>query len=365
MKRLIIVFFITVCVSFNIYSQDQEGNDEAKINETVTDTAEATNFSIPSSPAFVLLDVNPSKVNRPGSLRDFKFDWILKGDGLAPDIAIEFQPISLIFFNKVNYADYQKQWIKRVLSTLNISVGTAKKDDIQSIAYSLKITLINNGDPLSRKNTSYINEIKTLISDTEKKLLLRRAAISNALKYNTNLAADEKVKYEEEKKYLESKIAIIEELDEKELKKIKAKHEKDQWNATVVDVGFGQIFNYTGDTLDTLKFEGRGIGLWVNGCTGIGKRAIISGLFKYIRIDKEDQYFGGINLRYGSSKFNFFIEGIYERVQSVDKNTIAYGGSYKISSDLLLEFGLRTEYNKDFKFKNLKPIVKFCWITKK
>ncbi|MCP4147149.1 MAG: hypothetical protein GY757_05310, partial [bacterium] len=171
---------------------------------------------------------------------------------------------------------------------------------------------------------------------------------------------------EKKKKELESKIEAISKRELKRAQKYKEKYEKDNWNATVLDLGYGRIHNYTGDSLSKLVLKNRGFGFWLNGCYGFNtKRFLVSGLIKYIKMDEEEQYFGGLNLRYGSAKANFFVEGVFESLEIEDKVTIAYGGEYKINPTMMLEFGIRTEYDKDFKFANLKPVVKLNWLMKK
>jgi hypothetical protein len=370
MRRVFCVIFFVIFLIVPIYCQDTDDDAEKKeaekkyaINsDKITDEiAKATVFAVPSSPAFTLLDVNPSKVNRPGFLRDFRLDWVIKENNLAPDIAIELQPIWLIFFGKVNHSKYKSmKWLPKTLSTLSFSIGTVTKDDIHSLAYSIKVSLYRGADPIDDED--YINEIKPVMNEAEEKLISKRAALKKELEYNDKLTDEKKVEYEERIKELEKKVAFIAELENKKVQLLKEKYDNEHWNAAVLDVGYGRIYNYTGDSLDKLKFESKGSGLWINGGLGIKKRWFLSGLFKYIKLEDDNQYFGGVNLRYGSAKANFFIEGVYEDTGVEDKITIAYGGNYKINSNVMLEFGIRTEYDKDFKFSDLKPVVKLNWI---
>jgi len=139
----------------------------------------ATEFSIPVSPAFDLLGVNPCLVPKPSLIRNFKVDWSFKTYGLAPNLALQTQPVNELFFNtpkKLN--DYRKAapW-KRFLSTLDLSMGTVDGPNdvetnsrfvkttegldsliitqnnwrLRSFAYAFKLNLYSQFDPLKER----------------------------------------------------------------------------------------------------------------------------------------------------------------------------------------------------------------------
>ena len=89
----------------------------------------------------------------------------------------------------------------------------------------------------------------------------------------------------------------------------------------------------------------------------------MSGLYKFLGGDSTT-HFAGVNLRYGKSRSNFFAEYVYEKTGDLRKNTIAYGGDFRINNTLMIQFGLRTEYDKSFSLKALKPLVNLNWILK-
>src|SRR5579872_6162520 len=62
-------------------------------------------LSIPSTPAFTLLDENPSKINKVGFMRDFKIDWVLKDGKVPSNMAIELAPLWLLYFSKQEAKD--------------------------------------------------------------------------------------------------------------------------------------------------------------------------------------------------------------------------------------------------------------------
>lgn len=326
-----------------------------------TTVISATNLSISSSPVFTLLGVNPSQVTKPGFSRDFKLDLIVRDNKLVSDIAIEAQPIWIFFHENTSASDYRNKigYLGRTLSTLNISLGTAKRDSIRSLAYSLKITLYRQKDPMA--DTSYTNKISPVFTNKEKKLLIQKTNIE--VKISLPQFSDEQKQdsLKIELNELEQKLQMLDEEQKKSLKEIHDNYLKENWNSSMVDLGFGRIHNYVSPSLDSLKFEDRGFGFWLNGSVGVGKNILISGLIKIINLKENNEEFYGANLRFGNSTTNFFVEYIREIVDSEKKNTISYGGEYRIDSKKSIEFGLRTEYNNDFDLKSLIPQVKVNW----
>jgi hypothetical protein len=369
-KRKLIVILLSIVglmgVSFS-YADDQK-------KEIPT----ATVFSIPSSPAFSLLDINPTRVNRPGFLRDFKLDWVLENGQLSPNIAIDIQPIWLVFFKNVNRDQYiKKHWYEKTLSTITFSLGTHQKSDIRALAYAFKINLVRYDLLEDRK---FAEELKPLFEDppgvkaiNENLSILRLNMRSKQKELGQAKTDDEKKniqkaieKIDLDKIRLEKDIADYDNKNKKEIDDLIKKYENDHWNDPALDLGYGRLSHYTGADLGTLKFDYMGMGMWINGGIGIGKKILIAGLLRYIdNLNQgvhEKRVLGGANVRYGNPKYDFFIEGVFERIQGKNKYTVAYGGNYKISSNIILQFGIRTEYNKDFKFSNLIPLINMSWI---
>lgn len=89
------------------------------------------------------------------------------------------------------------------------------------------------------------------------------------------------------------------------------------------------------------------IGLWL----GISKQI---GLFHIVVST-------GINFRYGSPRYNFFIEAVYDQIfRNNTQNTVitvAYGGDLRLGNSVLLGYGIRNIINQDFSLKNLIPVA--------
>lgn len=122
-KLIIIFVFWATAGSAQNFPGNNSGSAENK-------AAKATEFSIPSSPAFNMLNENtPSRIERYASLHDFKVDWSLtngqQGYTLSPGLAIEAQPVWLLFFDQAGAARYRNASpLLRLLSTLSLSAGT-------------------------------------------------------------------------------------------------------------------------------------------------------------------------------------------------------------------------------------------------
>ena len=122
-------------------------------NKDGTQIAKATEFTIPSSPAFDLLNVNPAQVTRPSNIRDFKVDWSFRSWRLKPNIALQAQPVWELFYNRADLKKYRNaSAFSRLLSTLDISAGTVEDDDqSRRASLSAKLNLYHQKDPLLDK----------------------------------------------------------------------------------------------------------------------------------------------------------------------------------------------------------------------
>ncbi len=330
--------------------------DAQQEEKTASEIAKATDFAIPSSPAFVLLDVTPSKVTIPSFSRDFKLDLLLKENKLLSDIAIEANPVWIAFFKDINYSKYRSEdaW-KRTLSTLNVSVGTTQKEEKKSLAYSLKLNVFREKDPLA--DDDYINDIKPVFSDYEKKVLLRKEEIQFRLSEDATLTNAQRDLLKSQANALDQKLKEIDQSEKDKLEQTVKQYLEDNWNTSMLDVGYGKVYNYDNPSLDSLKLAAMGEGFWINGSFGIGRNLLFCAMYKNISFDSGDRNFYGFNVRYGGAQGSFFIEFTSEKERGVQKRTIAYGGEYRANANLMIEFGLRTDYDGDLKLKNLYPVV--------
>lgn len=354
---MIIKSVITLLIiTWRFFAIAQDGGNDGE------EFIKQTDFSVPSSAAFLLLDANPAQVNRPGFVRDFKLDWVYSGQGLNPNIAIEAQPIWLLFYDKVSLADYQKQSpLLHALSTTAVSLGTVDRDDIQSLAYSLKITLFTNADPML--DSGFIEKYRPTTDGFNEQQ--RIAAITLQLEMDESLGDDERAALINERNSIQAVLDRLDSLENITRQQIWTDYQDAHWNASVVDVGFGQVFDYTSGQLDSLDLTRKGLGAWINGAYGFGNRDskwLLSGLFKLINFENTDtRYTYGLNLRYGSARLNIFAESVWEQAAANTTTTLAYGGEYRLNPKVFLQFGIRTQYDEGFNLQQLLPRMNVKW----
>lgn len=353
--------------------QAQEGT------EVGAQIAKATEFTIPVSPAFDLIGVNPAQVTKPSNIREFKVDWSFRSWRLKPNLALQAQPIWEIAYNRADLTRYQKaSRFLKTLSTLDISAGTVEDDNqIRRVSFAAKINLYRQHDPLENAelfegiDTSFrreqmermgeINRLNALIDHRKrrKQASPEMTATRDSLETEHGLAAaDHKVKIQE----------------------IAQTFLKSHWNAAHLDVAYGRVFSYDRPRLDSLGLQAQAQAVWANGSVGIGKKVLLTGLVRYILqerdsstpVDSSSNVLSlGFNFRYGSPKFNFFAEVVYSNgskafalsdatlnITQLAPLSLSYGGDWRINRNVVLSYGVRTDYSSGgFKFRNLIPVA--------
>ena len=334
----------------------------------------ASEFAIPVSPAFDLIGVNNALVARPGNIRDFKVDWAFKSWRLRPNLALQAQPVWEIFYNRRTLEKYQRSslWM-RTLSTLDLSAGTIEDDSqLRRLSFAAKITLYQQRDALldarlfTESNASF-EERRRPIEETIDTLRRQiKMAPNSDQKDSLKLVLDQ-VRTQADMLDLEQKRANLE---------IASSYTKKFWNSSFVDVAFGRVYSYRNDTLLKLDLKGTGFAAWINASIGIGKKMLITSLVRTVML-KDDLngqhsslWSGGLNFRYGSPKFNFFAEAVFTQtnnetvfananVNLVQANSLStsYGGDWRISRNVMLSYGVRVDYNRNFEFQTISPIA--------
>lgn len=344
-------------------------------------------MSIPSSPAFGLLGVNPEIVTRPSDVKEFKVDWRVKNYKIAPDLALEAQPLWWLHYRKKSPEAFKSiSNFERILSTASVSLATAKIDNVNHMAYATKFNVYKEYDPF--RDTSLIaknemelkKEIEPIVQQIEKLEIERKKTV-----------------------HQDSIAALIEEIELLRLQReaiYKSKMEQfvaecnlaiqEYWNMDMVDVACGRVYKYDNASLDSLNFKKAGYGIWINAAKGIGRNSLLTGILKMNKIGENRNFMLGLAYRYGSHKYNFFAEVVRTKMNNVPDNgfseeeifanlrsddigsawyqyadgeesytnwTLAYGGDFKLSRNILLNFALRTELTKGFKFTRFLPVA--------
>jgi hypothetical protein len=366
-------------------------------------------LTIPTSPLFDLMGVAPSQVARTAAIKDFKVDWSFKSWKLNPNLAIETQPIWELFYNRKNLEKYQKAaGIQRMLASLDLSVGTVQtENNDRRIGGALKLNLYKQKDPLLVKHV--YDDIQTSFEEELKALKAREKGILKNLDSLTK-PGDLKTAREELDKndqqlttYYSRRNAAIQEKA--------ASFISDNWNASYVDLAYGSIYTYNTDSSGDLRKlqlnRNTGKGAWINFGLGIGKRGLISGLARTSFYEEEvtftmkDNASGeeveqkavaanrlislGLNFRYGGPVYNFFIEFIREgktlktpsaalgeafktptgksiitstvKWDVVQPYTLNFGGDWRVSRNVILNYGIRCLMDNNFKTTSFIPIV--------
>lgn len=381
MTRLMFCLSIILLLSTQ-YSYAQE--DQPNINA----------MSIPSSPAFSLLGVNPELVTRPSDVKEFKVDWRIKNYKLAPDLAFEAQPMWWLYYRNKSPKEFlNSSTLEKIFSTTTISLATAKIDNVNHLAYSIKFNLYKSYDPFSdfnaiQENEAILHESINPISEEIEILQVLKAQEKNMdslsiiqtkiddLKYNRKVLIQENMRQFSE----ECNLRI-----------------QENWNMDMVDFAFGKVYKYDNAGLDSLNFEKAGYGIWVNASKGIGKHGLWTGILKMNKIGQNRNYMLGTGYRFGSYKYNFFGELVLTKMNNVPDNgfdtdeqfaalraddlgngwykyadgeedyttwTLSYGGDFKLSRNILLNFALRTELKGDLSFQRFLPVANIICLMK-
>lgn len=324
-------------------------------------------FTIPTSAAFDLLGVAPAQVTKPSNIRDFKVDWSFASWRLKPNIAIQAQPIWEIAYNRSNLQKYQAaSKFMKTLSTLDVSAGTIEDENLtRRLAVATKITLFRSHDPL--------DEPDLLRGTTERYYEQRQQLLNTVQQLNDSLQrAPKTAAYLEMRTFmlqqvqgLETQLTFLEKAQKELITTLATVYLKEHWNASFLDLAIGKSYNYQSTNLDSLNLQQDGTSAWINGCVGFGRKWLITGVFRYTQLNtprrpNTQEFVAGLNLRYGSPKFNFFVEVLNrdrDNLFNFKAVTIAYGGDWRFGRNVMLSYGVRTIYGKDFSFKQLVPVA--------
>lgn len=335
-------------------------------------------LTIPSSSAFDLLQMNPSLINQPNVIRDFKVDWSFKSYKLSPNLAIQGQPFWEILFNRDNLDKYQNaSGFMKTLSTFDVSVGTVEDEwSNRKLAYAGKINLYRSydawgyDDDFNDAVEDYYMERKTIDS-----LMNVYTAQYDSILNVDSIPAKEKRELKHNIDDLKDLLDEVKMRHNEKLKNIVKSKSAANWNASFVDLAYGRSLTFANVTSTSIKQNGDQYAAWINGSLGVGKKVLLSSLIRYgyqlksvvpSRADttsiSQETIGGGLNARYGNERVSFFVEYFYEK--NADSNTptlrntiIGYGGNWRFSSNVILNFSMRTFYDQKGVLVNLTPFI--------
>jgi hypothetical protein len=366
-------------------------------------------FSIPPSPVFDLMGVTPSQINRTSDIRDFKVDWSFKSWRLNPNIAIQSQPLWELLYKRKPLAKYQRAgYLMQRLSTLDLSLGTVQNEESdRRIGFAIKMNLLKSHDPLMAANlyddiSSQFEEEQALLDSQLKEL---------QKKLDTTTSLIEKAAIRNELNALNSQYQTIHTRRNEAINQRASLFVAEHWNAASLDIAFGRVYTYQSDSAGSLRKlrlnRNTGWGIWINGGVPLGKRWLLSGLARTtwyeeqldflvrdrITGDETQQsavaenklYSVGMNIRYGGPIYSFFAEFLYEKkslktpVEALDDvfkapggtevvassvqwttvhpNTLSLGGDWRISRNVIINYGMRWLLDKNGKSQAFTPVA--------
>lgn len=395
-----IIFFLFGIVPVLVMAQEKEpaGN-----------RLTPSEFSIPPSPVFDLMGVTPSQINRTSDLKNFKVDWSFKSWRLNPNLALQSQPFWEIFFNRKDLSRYQQASpFMRKLASLDLSLGTVQNEENdRRIGGAVKLNLLKQKDPLLAREL--YEDIGFRFSEEKKSLEVKLQELKVKLDTLQNIL---------EKPALRAEITATEEqllsLNSRRNTEINERAKifiAENWNAASLDIAAGRVYTYQSDSAGSLKKlrlnRNTGWGIWINGGFPIGKRWMLSGLLRTTWYEEEldfllrntvtqeenlrsavaenKLYSAGMNLRYGGPLYSFFVEFLYEKkalktpvealrdaftepaqteiVASsvkwtvVHPNSLSIGGDWRISRNVIINYGMRWIIDKDGRSRAFIPVA--------
>lgn len=394
--------FIAVCLILPVTIWAQETNE-------TTSRLTPTEFSIPASPVFDLMGVTPSQVNRTTDIKDFKVDWSFKSWRLNPNLAIQSQPFWELLYNRKDLSKYQAaSGFMRRLASLDVSLGTVQNEENdRRIGFATKLNLIRKKDALMEKGLYEDIGVKY----TEEKNTLEELLRQLKQKLDTHQQVLEKPALRAEIKSTEEQLLSLNSRRNAEINERAKIFIAENWNAASLDLAFGRVYTYKTDSAGSLGKlrlnRNTGWGVWLNGGFPLGKRWMFSGLLRTTWYEEELNfllrntstleeretaavagnkiYTAGFNLRYGGPLYSFFVELLYEQkalktpLQALNQvfdapaqteivsssvkwtvvhpNALSIGGDWRISRNVIINYGMRWILDKNGKSQAFIPVA--------
>ncbi|MBC7946388.1 MAG: hypothetical protein H7Y42_00800 [Chitinophagaceae bacterium] len=366
-------------------------------------------LTIPPSPVFDMMGVTSSQINRTSDIKDFKVDWSFKSWRLNPNLAIQSQPIWELLYNRKELSKYQKaSGFMRRLASFDVSIGSVQdENNDRRIGFAGKLNLFKQRDPLLAR------DLYAGISEKFKKEKEEIEAQLKELRVKLDTTSDilAKPSLRAQIRATEEQLFSINSRRNEEINGRAKIFVGEHWNASSLDVAFGKVYTYQTDSAGSLKSlrlnRNTGWSGWLNGNLGIGKKFLLTGLFRASWYEEELDFLVrnnitgeeisqkavadntlwtmGMNLRYGSSIYTFFFEFLYEKKglktplealgetfkapgdfqvvgstvkwDVVHPNTLSFGGDWRLSRSVILNYGMRCVFDGAWKFRTFTPIA--------
>lgn len=393
-------WFFALFIAINCPGQD----------ETRAGRVTPKELSIPAAPIFDLMGVTPSQITRTSDIKDFKVDWSFKSWRLNPNLAIQSQPVWELFYNRKDLSKYQgASGFMRRLASLDVSIGTVQnEDEDRRIGGAAKLNLLKGADPLLAKElyTDISEKYRVEKTDLENQI----HELENTLDSTTDIM--KKPALRAQIKSTEDQLLSINSRRNAEINERAAIFVAENWNASWLDIAAGKVNTFATDSAGSLLKlrlnRNTAWSFWLNGGFPMGKRMLVSALVRtsvyeeqvdFLLRDKtsgeetvqqavadNELWSLGLNVRYGGSIYTFFAEFLYERrglktplealnevFKLSDNNqeivsssvkwttlhpfTINFGGDWRISRNVILNYGMRCIFDDNWKFQTFIPVA--------
>lgn len=367
-------------------------------------------LSIPAAPIFDLMGVTPSQITRTSDIKDFKVDWSFKSWKLNPNLAIQSQPVWELFYNRKDLSKYQHaSGFMRHLASLDVSIGTVQNEDNdRRIGAAVKLNLIKGRDPLMAKELYAGISEKYKAEKTDLEAQIRE--LESQLDSTTDIL--QKPGLRAQIKDAEDQLFTINSRRNAEINERAAIFVQENWNASWLDVAAGQVKTFVTDSAGSLLKlrlnRNTAWSLWLNGGFGMGKRILVSALLRASVYEEQVDFLlrqkssgeenvqqavadnelwsAGVNFRYGGPIYTFFAEFLYERrglktpLEALSKSfavpdedfeivsssvkwttvhpfTINFGGDWRMSRNVILNYGMHCVFDDHWKFQTFVPVA--------
>lgn len=366
-------------------------------------------FSIPAAPVFDMMGVTPSQVNRTSDIKDFKVDWSFQSWKLNPNLAIQSQPFWELIYNRKDLSKYQQaSRFMRRLASADVSIGSVQDENSdRRIGFAVKLNLFKKHDPLMAADL--YNDIGLKFTKEKQDLDSQLKALEQLLDTTSQLL--QKPEIRSQIKATEEQLMTIHSRRNGEINSRAKIFVDEHWNNSSLDLSYGRVYTYKTDSAGTLKSlrlnRKTGWAGWLNGSVGIGRKMLLSGLLRASWYEEELDFLlrnkisgeeqnqkaiadntlvsAGLNLRYGSSIYTFFLEFLYEKKglktpiealtdvftapaslevigssvkwDVVHPNSLSLGGDWRISRSIILNYGMRCVFNSKWKIQTFTPVA--------
>ena len=326
LKQMFIVLF---CIVFNGKMAFGQEASNPLPELTATDLSGRADFSVPQSPAFVVLGVTPDNVILPTSYRSLALSFLngldQEGD-VQRGFAVDTKPYFLAKGKSITLTDYRNDELTKQLSRMQLSFATSSSVsssmDADRFAISLRWTPWDPADPrLDQK----LEECRKIGFDS----------ILDSSDETTVFDDDKSIRSEE----IRQQLIKVDDMCREEAQK------NQDWNASSWDIGLA------GFRTDTESDSESGGALW----TSLGLKVRDNGqlIFHFRHSENElrpmdndagltfsatDRTTIGARLRYGNSRGALLLEVVGTREENVDESI--EGAQYLIGAEYRLRDGI-------------------------